>query len=136
MNKLYKISIILLIIITLFSVGYKVEASQESIWDKANRFLKIDEIGTFSELPEFLKIVGLGNVTKNGFELLIDTLWGFGLLVIFVSTVVLGMKYMLVLPNERSRIKQATTPYIIGVIIIFGALTIWKFIIVVLDGSL
>ena len=43
---------------------------------------------------------------------------------------------MLVLPQEKSRLKQATTPYIIGVVIIFGALTIWKFMIFVLDGSL
>jgi len=43
---------------------------------------------------------------------------------------------MLVLPNEKSRIKQATTPYIIGVVIIFGALTIWRLVIQILEGSL
>lgn len=79
----------------------------------------------------------LASSTSNiKFEELIDFLWGLGLLVIMLSTVVLGIKYMLVLPDEKSRIKQATTPYVIGVIIIFGALTIWKFIIQILDGNL
>lgn len=41
---------------------------------------------------------------------------------------------MLVNPNEKSRIKQATTPYIIGVVVIFGAVTIWKLIINILEG--
>lgn len=76
------------------------------------------------------------NASNLKFEELIDFLWGLGLLVVMISTVVLGIKYMLVLPDEKSRIKQATTPYVIGVIIIFGALTIWKFIIQILDGNL
>lgn len=64
---------------------------------------------------------------------MIGLLWGLGLLVIFVSTVVLGIKYMLVTPNERSRIKQATTPYILGVVVIFGAISIWKLLIEILE---
>ena len=75
-------------------------------------------------------------LAKEIFMEIIDALWAIGLLVIFISTVVLGIKYMFVLPQEKSRIKQATTPYIIGVVIIFGALTIWKFLITILDGSI
>lgn len=78
----------------------------------------------------------INETAKSQFQQVIDFLWGIGLLTIFLSTVILGIKYMLVLPEERSRIKAATTPYVIGVIIIFGALTIWKLIINVLDGAL
>lgn len=84
---------------------------------------------------------GGGDITMDAdakvyFSQLIDFLWGLGLLTVFIATVIIGIKYMLVLPNERSRVKQATTPYVIGVIIIFGAVTIWKFLIDIFEGSL
>ena len=43
---------------------------------------------------------------------------------------------MFAVPEEKSRIKQATTPYVVGVVIIFGALTIWKFVIMLLENVL
>lgn len=133
MKRTYKIAIIYLILLILISIVYNVNASD--IWKTSKDFLETgsEQIGS---LEEFTKLLGLEDNTKGNFEELIDFLWGIGLLVIFISTVVLGIKYMLVLPQEKSRLKQATTPYIIGVVIIFGALTIWKFVIFVLDGSL
>jgi len=134
MRKFYKVTIISFIILILFSMIYNVNAT--NILGIADRFLETggEEVGTLGETTALFKKLGIN--TKGKFEELIDFLWGIGLLVIFITTVVLGIKYMLVLPQEKSRLKQATTPYIIGVVIIFGALTIWKFIIVVLDGSL
>lgn len=134
MKKLYKISIILLIITTIFSITCKVEASD--IWSIGRAFIErgSKDVGTLDEGTALLQKLGIN--VKGKFEELIDFLWGLGLLTIFLTTVVLGIKYMFVLPDEKSRIKQATTPYIVGVVIIFGALTIWKFIIILLDGSL
>ena len=40
---------------------------------------------------------------------------------------------MLVNPEERSRTKKLMAPYIVGIVIIFGAVTIWKLLITVLD---
>jgi len=139
MKKICKIATILLIIINIYMSSYGVYA--KNIWQTGNEFLNDGKSGGVG-WSTIQKLFGLfGGKTgeeylKSGFEELIDFLWGIGLLVVFVSTVVLGIKYMLVLPNEKSRLKQATTPYIVGVVIIFGALTIWKFIIMVLDGSL
>lgn len=134
MKKLYKTSIILLIVITIFSITCEVKA--KDIWAIGEAFIDrgSQDVGTLDEGTKLLQKLGID--TKGKFEELIDFLWGLGLLVIFVTTVVLGIRYMFVLPDEKSRIKQATTPYIVGVVIIFGALTIWKFIIVLLDGSL
>lgn len=133
MKKVCKIAFILFILLIIFLRVYNVKASD--IWSVSRNFLDTGSkvTGTTDELK---KVLGLSDATKSGFEELIDFLWGLGLLVIFISTIVLGIKYMLVLPQEKSRLKQATTPYIIGVVIIFGALTIWKFVIILLDGSL
>lgn len=134
MKKMYKIISIYIILLILFSFVYTVNASD--IWQTGRDFLDTGakDVGMTEETVIIMEALGLN--TKRGFEELIDFLWGLGLLTIFVSTVILGIKYMFVLPQEKSRLKQATTPYVIGVVIIFGALTIWKFIIVVLDGSL
>lgn len=138
MKGLYKIGIIVLIIIFAFQFFNKVNASgvDVDIWGIGKSFIDTGskDVGTLDEQTSILAKLGLN--TKGNFEKLIDFLWGLGLLAVFATTIVLGIRYMFVLPDEKSRIKQATTPYIIGVVIIFGALTIWKFIIVLLDGSL
>ena len=145
MKKYFKIIVMIFIIVLFISLSpYKVEA--RGIFEQAHDFLEegSKEVGMLSESTQankkitsmFSKIFGLGDKTRSGFEQIIDLLWSIGLLVIFISTIILGIKYMFVLPEERSRIKQATTPYVLGVVIIFGAVTIWRFIIVVLDGSL
>lgn len=134
MKKVYKVMSVLILTIISFSIIYQVSASD--IWSDAQAFINTGASSTGMTQEDTKLMEKIGIDTKAKFKELIDFLWGLGLLVIFISTVVLGIKYMLVLPNEKSRIKQATTPYVIGVVIIFGALTIWKFIIFLLDGSL
>lgn len=135
MKKFYKITLILLLIMITTAFFYNVKATE--MWSKAKNFL---EAGTKSDSKDYQVVTKamdeLNSKSKSGFEKLIGFLWGLGLLTIFISTVVLGMRYMFVDPKERSRIKQATTPYVVGVVIIFGALTIWQLIITILDGSL
>ena len=144
MKKKQKITIIFIFTIIVALILPCV--SNAGIFDTARAFLRegsantgmlSEEARLAQKTKEGLgKLFGLSVQTKTGFEELIDTLWSIGLLTIFISTVIIGIKYMLVLPEERSRIKQATTPYVIGVVIIFGSLTIWRFVIIVLDGSL
>ena len=128
MKKIYKIALVLFIIFNIYMVSFSSEAATGDIWQIGKDFL---DLGAGS-LGDTFNEDGL----KSTFSVIIDFLWGLGLLVIFISTVVLGIKYMLVNPDERSRIKQATSPYIIGVIVIFGATTIWKFLINILEGSI
>lgn len=135
MRKIYKITIIFLLITIIVAFSYNVNAT--GMWSRAKSFL---EAGTKNEAKDYQVVTKamdtLNSKSKTEFEKLIGFLWGLGLLTIFISTVVLGMKYMFVDPKERSRIKQATTPYVVGVVIIFGALTIWQLVITILDGNL
>ena len=128
MKKVLKIVLIFLIILNLYSIIFNVFAVPGDIWETGKNFLNdgasidSDHFNTTSVNDSFEEIVGF--------------LWGLGLLIVFIATVVLGIKYMLVNPNEKSRVKQATTPYIIGVVIIFGALTIWRVVIALFEGSM
>ena len=135
MRKVYRVFFILLIFIILFSISYEVNASD--IWRTASLFLEEGsrDIGTFQEGTRLRALID-DNAGKAKLSELIDFLYGIGLLVLFISTIIMGIRYMFVIPEEKSRIKKAVPPYIIGAIIIFGALTIWKFIIMILDGSL
>lgn len=135
MKKICKITIIFLIILYLFSINFNVYAAKynvddggsQGIWDTGKHFLNMGKDG-YSNY-DAMKV-------RVSFSKIVGFLWGLGLLTVFISTVVIGIKYMLVNPNEKSRIKQATTPYIIGVVVIFGAVTIWKLVIDVLEGSM
>lgn len=131
MNKIYKITFILLLITIMTSFFCNVNATD--IWSTANSFL---QTGKSNANVTGTIMKKLNTNSKSDFEKLIGFLWGLGLLTIFIFTVVLGMRYMFVDPKERSRIKQATTPYVVGVVIIFGALTIWQLIITIVDGNL
>ena len=134
MKKSYKVIISFIIALILVIMSNNVYA--KDIWNTANRFLETggEEVGMLDESISILEKLGIN--TKVKFEELIDFLWGLGLLVIFITTVVLGIRYMFVSPKEKSNIKQITMPYIIGVVVIFGALTIWKLVIWILEGSL
>lgn len=133
MKKLTRILFILIIFLTFFSFFYSVSAS--SIWDDAKSFLSIGRKNPGMTTGGIIQNLADQN-SKNKFEEAIDFIWGLGLLTIFLSTIVLGIRYMFANPNEKSRVKQATTPYVVGVTVIFGALTIWKLMIYILDGSL
>lgn len=132
MEKICKIMYILMIIAVIFMISYEVQAID--FWKQAKDWI---DTGMEGKTETYLGTTNaMEQNAKERFQQVIDFLWSIGLLTIFISTVILGIKYMLVAPNEKSKIIQATTPYIIGVVIIFGAVTIWKFIIDVLNGSL
>lgn len=129
MKKICKITLVFLIVTCLYAIIYEEYATGFDIWGTAGDFLNMGA----SQADK-----GGFNTTKvtNRFIEIIDFLYGIGLMVVFVATIILGIKYMMVNPNEKSRIKQATTPYIIGVVIIFGAATIWRLVIAMLEGSM
>lgn len=131
MKKVYKVIFIIFIIISMYTLVYDVMAS--NIWSDAGSFINQGASNSNWTITKYFKNLQ-ANTAKSKFSEVIGVIWGIGLIVIFVSTVVLGIRYMLVNPNEKSRIKQATTPYIIGVVVIFGAVTIWKLIINILEG--
>ena len=135
MKKICKILLITIILLIMCNICYKVNAADDmDIWKKGKNWIDTgltEHNGTVTTTMN-----NLNNKAKTGFKTIIDFLWGIGLLAAFVTTVIMGIKMMTVPPGEKSRIKQSLTPYIVGIIIIFGALTIWKLLIQILDGSL
>ena len=46
---------------------------------------------------------------------------------------ILGIKFMFAGIEEKAKIKEALVPYILGCIVIFGSVLIWRFVVTVLD---
>lgn len=64
---------------------------------------------------------------------LVNMLWGAGVIVAIAGGMILGIKYMLASADEKANIKESMKPYLIGTILILGALSIWKVSITFLD---
>lgn len=112
-------SILLVISISNVSLGF------DNIWNVGKEWLNRDI--TDPELN-----------TENGYSTMeeaVNILWGIGIFVILIGGVALGIRYMTAGGIERkAEIKKETLPYVVGAIIIIGALTIWKLSITFLEG--
>lgn len=74
--------------------------------------------------------------TKDRFEELAGFFWGIGLGAVLITTAIIGIKLMITPAEQKAEVKKSIVPYVVGTVIIFGALTIWQVLIQILDGSL
>ena len=63
----------------------------------------------------------------SSFNRLASMLWGIGVFVVVIGGTIIGIKYMFSSVEEKASLKQNVIPYVIGAVIILGALSIWKF---------
>lgn len=117
-----KIIIIILAVIIFFNINTYVYATSNKFADPnpdiigtAKNWITMGENGNVVQKPKWTDFNGLA-----------DMLWGAGIFVILIAGTILGIKYMLSSVEEKASIKESMTPYIIGSIIILGALSIWK----------
>ena len=134
MRKSYKIISSIIIVFMLFFTIYTTYAI--NIWDVAKDFLGAGSDISILEQSKDRTEEKYDMNRKEAFEELIGFLWGIGLLAIFATTAVVGIRYMFVSPKEKSKIKEITMPLVVGIIVIFGSVTIWKFVISILNGTI
>lgn len=58
-----------------------------------------------------------------------------GLALVLVVGVVLGIQFMMGSIEEKVKVKEALIPYVIGAIVIFGAIGIWTLVLNVLNST-
>lgn len=113
---------IILIVLLVFNATPTYAAD---IMDTAKNWLELGRTG--KDVPKRTDWSDL-----NG---LVNILWGAGIFITLITGTILGIKYMFASLEEQANIKESAKPYIIGTIIIMGALSIWKFLIVFLDTA-
>lgn len=121
MSKLTVFIFSILLVISISSVSF----GSDHIWNVGKEWLNPTSPAG-SELNE----------TKgySTMEEAINILWGIGIFVILIGGIALGIRFMTAGGIERkAELKKETLPYVVGAIIIIGALTIWKFSITFLE---
>lgn len=98
--------------------------------------MTIDEI--FTGADEFLEKGG-GEAGVNATiddtalsetsDFLYNLLLGISMFIAVIVGMILGIKYMLATSEEKADIKQTLPAYIVSCVVVFGAFTIWKLVI-------
>lgn len=98
--------------------------------------MTIDEI--FTGADEFLEKGG-GETGVNATiddtalsetsDFLYNLLLGISMFIAVIVGMILGIKYMLATSEEKADIKQTLPAYIVSCVVVFGAFTIWKVVI-------
>lgn len=123
-SKTSKILISIILIFSIFSLFIPtVKASELS--------------GSITEAGEFLNI-STQNVSIP-IDKMSDTIYNvlliIGIVVAVIIGMILGIKFITGAAGEKAKIKEQLITYIAGCIVIFGAFTIWKIIVTILQSA-
>ena len=62
-------------------------------------------------------------------DLIYNILLGISMVLAVIVGMILGIKYMMSSTEEKAEIKETLIPYVVACVITFGAFTIWKIVI-------
>ena len=71
----------------------------------------------------------LQSVSSNLFNIFVEV----GVALAVIVGLVIGIKYMYASVDQKAEIKKLLVPYLVGCVVIFGALGIWKFVVTLLQ---
>lgn len=120
-NVLKKVILILIVLITLFSINSKVFAWSEIIDDGKSFIDKADK--TKTPIDE----QGLKNVSGYLYNILLAA----GVIISVIVATVLGVQFMLGGAEGQAKVKEMILPFVVGCIVVFGGFGFWKIAITV-----
>lgn len=74
-----------------------------------------------------------GNL-KEASDTLFNILLGLATAAVVIIGVYLGVKFMMSTVEDKAKVKEALIPYIAGCVVVFGAFTIWKLALLLLEN--
>ena len=74
-----------------------------------------------------------GNL-KGASDTLFNILLGLAMAAVVIIGVYLGVKFMISTVEDKAKVKEALIPYIAGCVVVFGAFTIWKLALLLLEN--
>lgn len=155
MNKIRKIFIMFIIIIEIFIVSSNyiyadfvdgLEQNGETINNSSSQE-KTESQGSFSgdifsQADNFIrngkdetqeKAAIDEKKLKDAFSNIFNIAVSIGTVLTVIIGGILGIKFMIASAEDKAKIKEMMIPYVVGCIVIFGAFTIWKFIVNILN---
>lgn len=92
---------------------------------------------TFKGADDFVKKGSNTTIDTNQLQTTSNFIYNAVLAIAIVAVVivglVLGIKYMTAASEDKAEVKETLIPYVVSCVVIFGAFTIWKIVINVLQ---
>lgn len=124
--RIKKIVIIISVLILILSINSNVYAKGKSIKEQADEWLSVGD-------KQRNTVYGNGMDAKEPILDIAGILMGVGIFIAVGVGIILGIKFMLSTAEGKAEVSKLLVPYLVGVVIVVGALAIWKFAINVLD---
>ena len=122
--KIYKIVSVLILLVIFCSISSSVFAAHSA-----------GEI--ISEGQHFIQAGGKGRIDEGKLINMSDTVYNIllsvGIIAALVVGLVIGIKFVIGGVEQKAEIKGLLIPYIIGLVVLFGAFAIWKIIVDILQ---
>ena len=123
-KKLFISLFLVLFLIIIIVCPNSVQAtSLDDIMNGADNFVQIGESTSTIDASQ------LGST--SGF--IYNILLGISMVIAVVVGLILGIKYMVAESEDKAGIKETLVPYVVACVITFGAFTIWKIVINILQ---
>lgn len=128
MKKIYIIFIIImtLLLVSTQSLVYATGHTAGEVISEADNFLSKGEQNASTIITQD-KLKGLSDTIYNILLVL-------GIIAAVLIGAVLGIKFLTEGAEGKAEVQKALVAYVIGCVIIFGAFTIWKIVVTVLQG--
>ena len=66
-------------------------------------------------------------------DLIYNILLGVSMVIAVIVGIILGIKFMMASSEEKAQLKESLIPYVVSCVIMFGAFTIWKIVITIIQ---
>lgn len=128
--------ILVLSIVTILNPTYVLAANDKT---KESKVHTTGEV--INEAKDFLDI-GRGDadnkIGQENLQKMSNTLYNIllvtGILIALIVGMILGIKFIMGGIEEKAEIKTMIIPYIVGCVVVFGAFTIWKIVVDILQS--
>lgn len=124
MKKIKNILIIIVILMILSTTTCYASDTMDDIIHNADDFISSGHSDATIDI----------NQVKDVSDLIYNTLFIIGVVVAVLISAFLGIKFMTSGVEEQAKIKEALIPFIIGCVVVFGSLTIWKIVLQILEN--
>lgn len=125
-----KLLIIILIFFCIIAIPMKqvVAKSISDIFTKADDFVsKGQQSGSKTTISE--------SAIKEMSDTIYNTLIIIAIVLAIIIGLVLAIKFMIGSIEEQAKVKQTLIAYIVGCVVAFGAFTIWKIVVTILQST-
>ena len=92
--------------------------------------------GDADSFLEDANMVSNGDKMNSAISDVAGMLTGIGIIVAVIVAAILGIQFIRGSMEQQAKVKEAIIPYIIGCIVVFGALGIWRMVIEAFNNSI